>query len=840
MKKLFLLGKNFLLFFLFCSIAGAAFAQPTPSGVFYSRYTKATQIQMFWEKAAPGDAEVVSYELFINDISQGVKNAETDKQLYDMLVSDLAPNKKYSAKLLVLDADGKSATKTGEGITKAAPIFEPDYLPFDPATDTVFASRSGADCQLDYLLLNDWEAIGSNPPYVEYLDENSENYHKEFFVNTFLNPEVTGVWQDITIGYENAMTFESVKIFFMDWGLAAKPDEMNITYRDNGDGTWKTIPGSSKIAADLNIWNWSTIAFESAVTSDSLKINFINNDTKGASISKIKFYGSTGIDDSEAPSKPGGLSTNLLKAESLVLAWTPSTDNLAVVSYIVSQDGVELSPVSTNSIGIEGLTSETAYQFTVKAMDAAGNVSPVSEILSVTTPQPVLGDPIVGSLLLPRYSRTDAIQVFWNAATPNPGAIVEYEVFVDDVSKGTKPYVEGKEWFDKLVTGLEAGKSYNFKVVVTDANGLSSSNSIYLETKKAPLTEANLMPFNRDTDTLFASYAIPECIPEMILVNDFEPVGSNPPFVEYLDEDGANPHKEFFSNAWGLPDPGVTGSWQDITIGYSSVFQIDSAKVFFLDYGLADVPDQLNFTYLDKEDNTWKTVPGSAKVSTDLGKFKWNIIEFSNPVTTDSIRMNFINETAKGMTISKMKFFGQQSGETDTEAPSVPTNLVASQVEANSLVLSWDASTDNVGVTEYIVSQDDVELTPVGTNSLSITGLTESTQYSFTVKAKDAAGNISAASEVLEVTTLLVGISDARISSVSVFPNPMTDKLCIELKGVVHAEISIYSLTGRLVYNKNVIGSQIVGRDELRSAGTYLLKIETSDNQVWNKQIIVK
>ncbi len=91
---------------------------------------------------------------------------------------------------------------------------------------------------------------------------------------------------------------------------------------------------------------------------------------------------------------------------------------------------------------------------------------------------------------------------------------------------------------------------------------------------------------------------------------------------------------------------------------------------------------------------------------------------------------------------------------TDTQAPSVPTNLTATNTTQTSTDLSWTASSDNVGVTGYDVYQGASLLgTTAGTN-YNVTGLSVSTGYSFTVVAKDAAGNESAASSSVSVTTL--------------------------------------------------------------------------------------
>ncbi len=107
------------------------------------------------------------------------------------------------------------------------------------------------------------------------------------------------------------------------------------------------------------------------------------------------------------------------------------------------------------------------------------------------------------------------------------------------------------------------------------------------------------------------------------------------------------------------------------------------------------------------------------------------------------------NESAASATLSVT------TAAPDTEAPSVPANLISSNVAANQATISWDASTDNVGVVEYDVLQDGVVVDTVTETTATVTSLSPETTYQFTVIAKDAAGNASAASSALSVTTPL-------------------------------------------------------------------------------------
>jgi len=90
----------------------------------------------------------------------------------------------------------------------------------------------------------------------------------------------------------------------------------------------------------------------------------------------------------------------------------------------------------------------------------------------------------------------------------------------------------------------------------------------------------------------------------------------------------------------------------------------------------------------------------------------------------------------------------------DTQAPSAPSSLAASNIAQTTATLLWTASTDNVGVTGYEIFSGASSIGTVTTTSANITGLTANTSYSYTVKAKDAAGNISASSNTANFTTL--------------------------------------------------------------------------------------
>ena len=89
----------------------------------------------------------------------------------------------------------------------------------------------------------------------------------------------------------------------------------------------------------------------------------------------------------------------------------------------------------------------------------------------------------------------------------------------------------------------------------------------------------------------------------------------------------------------------------------------------------------------------------------------------------------------------------------DTQAPTAPTSLASTTKTATSITVAWNASTDNVGVTGYNVYSNGVLKTTVTGLTATITGLTASTSYNINVTAIDAAGNTSASSNTIAVTT---------------------------------------------------------------------------------------
>ncbi|WP_405918242.1 cellulase family glycosylhydrolase [Streptomyces sp. NBC_00728] len=96
---------------------------------------------------------------------------------------------------------------------------------------------------------------------------------------------------------------------------------------------------------------------------------------------------------------------------------------------------------------------------------------------------------------------------------------------------------------------------------------------------------------------------------------------------------------------------------------------------------------------------------------------------------------------------------GGGGGGGDTTAPSTPTGLAVTGTTSSSVSLSWSASTDDSGVAGYDVYRGTAKTGQVTGTTFTDTGLTAGTRYDYTVRARDTAGNTSAASASVSATT---------------------------------------------------------------------------------------
>ncbi len=109
--------------------------------------------------------------------------------------------------------------------------------------------------------------------------------------------------------------------------------------------------------------------------------------------------------------------------------------------------------------------------------------------------------------------------------------------------------------------------------------------------------------------------------------------------------------------------------------------------------------------------------------------------------------------TAWGYSLFELEVYGVTDSTGDTEAPTVPAGLTSTGVTSSSVALSWSASSDNVGVSGYDVLRNGVAVATATTTSYTDAGLTPDTSYSYSVRARDLAGNVSGTSAAITART---------------------------------------------------------------------------------------
>ncbi|MFI1171492.1 fibronectin type III domain-containing protein [Streptomyces melanogenes] len=200
--------------------------------------------------------------------------------------------------------------------------------------------------------------------------------------------------------------------------------------------------------------------------------------------------------DGRAPTVPGGVTAQASSATSVHVMWEASADDKGVTGYEVLQRGtrVKAVPGEKHMIDVDGLAPATAYSFTVRARDAAGNLSAPSAPVAVTTPAPSPADhgpPTAPGALRGRADGSRAATLTWRRATDDVG-VTSYDIYQEDVRIHS---VSGRETSAR-VTGLRPGTVYTFTVRARDAadNSSPDSNAVDLTTASEPGAPASTAP----------------------------------------------------------------------------------------------------------------------------------------------------------------------------------------------------------------------------------------------------------------------------------------------------------------------------------------------------------
>jgi hypothetical protein len=197
---------------------------------------------------------------------------------------------------------------------------------------------------------------------------------------------------------------------------------------------------------------------------------------------------------------------------------------------------------------------------------------------------------------------------------------------------------------------------------------------------------------------------------------------------------------------------------------------------------------------------------------------------------------------------------------TDMQSPTPPNKAWASDIQAMQVVLNWTAATDNRGVTSYLVYQGNslVAELPAFKRQMTVTSLNQLTVYSFTVKAKDAEGNISKNSNIVYLKTLRfvdlqapsqpygVKLTNLTSTSLTITWMPSTDNVDVsyyviynivknktKVLAIVPAIMNEHKLTG--LKANTYLGISIVAKDASNNASkpSTIIKTKTYSASEW-------
>ncbi|MEV8590822.1 fibronectin type III domain-containing protein [Streptomyces sp. NPDC051180] len=200
--------------------------------------------------------------------------------------------------------------------------------------------------------------------------------------------------------------------------------------------------------------------------------------------------------DTRAPTTPLGVTATAGSASTVHVMWSAAADDRAVDGYAVYREGTKVKdvPATTLMTDVVGLAPGAPHTFTVRARDAAGNLSAPSSPVTATTPRTTAEDrtpPTAPGALRVTADGSRAATLRWTPGRDDT-RITAYDVYQADTRIHTVP---GTATTARL-TGLRPGTAYAFTVRARDAAENSSPDSapVDLTTASAPGAPPNTAP----------------------------------------------------------------------------------------------------------------------------------------------------------------------------------------------------------------------------------------------------------------------------------------------------------------------------------------------------------
>lgn len=419
--------------------------------------------------ASTDNAAVTGYNVLFNGLIVGTSNTTS----YD--ASGLSASTAYTVTVQAYDAAGNTSnsssslvvnTSSGGGGGNATDLFISEYIEGSSNNKAIeVANFTGSTVDLTiYSLKKQTNGAGSWSAGLS-LTGNLANGSVFIVANSSASATITSV-ADITTG-GTQVTFngnDPVGLFKNDVLIDI------IGTFDGGTGNFAqnvTLQRKSSVSSPNTTYTtseWDTLAQDTFSGLDS-----------------HTFDGGGGSPDTQAPTAPSSLASSNVTTTTVDLTWNASTDNVGVTAYAIYNSGSLLTTTTGTSITLTGLTSSTAYSFTVRANDAAANQSSDSNTENVTTATADTEDPTAPTSLVASNTTQTTTDLSWTASTDNVG-VTSYTIYQGGSEIGTSATTSFN------VTGLTASTSYSFTVRANDAaaNQSTDSNAANITTTSAP------------------------------------------------------------------------------------------------------------------------------------------------------------------------------------------------------------------------------------------------------------------------------------------------------------------------------------------------------------------
>ncbi len=461
--------------------------------------------------------------------------------------------------------------------------------------------------------------------------------------------------------------------------------------------------------------------------------------------------------DTTPPSTPSNL-VGTPSATQVALSWTGSTDNVGVAGYRVYKGGVQIGTPTGTTFTDTSVTAGATYAYTVKAIDAAGNLSATSNTANVTIPAGDTTPPTSPSNLVGTPS-AGQVSLTWTAATDNVG-VAEYRITRTNPAEVPDTVILSSTTNSFVDTSVTPGQTYVYSVLARDAAGNQSfsSNPVQVVVPSVgdttpPSTPTNLVGTPSGTQVALS------------WTGSTDNVGVTGYKVYRGGVEIASVTTTAYTNT-GL----TAGTYQYTVKAFDAAGNLSATSntATAVVGGVADTtapskptgmatspgPGKITFSWNASTDNVgvtgYEIIRNSVQIGTSLTNSYVDTTVAINVVYTYKVRAydaagnrSALSNGVNGKTT--------QPAVGDTTPPSAPSNLVATP-STTEVALSWTASTDNVGVTGYQVFRDGAFISaPTGT-TFADTSVTAGATYAYTVKAIDAAGNLSATSNTANAT----------------------------------------------------------------------------------------